>query len=77
MNGPGMLVLRVRVAWWFHWYAQGVILVARLTGLRPDREKVMAKAAAAVSIQVHKPCERCRKAREALKRLLPGRRKGG
>lgn len=34
------LQAKVKIAWWWKFYAYGVITMARLTGMQPDSEKV-------------------------------------
>lgn len=46
------LQAKVKIAWWWKYYAYGVITMARLTGLEPDESKVTAWAKRAVSIQI-------------------------
>jgi len=41
----------LRVAPWFRWYLFGVLLVARLTGLQPDPQRVGWWLSRAVSIR--------------------------
>ncbi|WP_176463956.1 hypothetical protein [Bordetella genomosp. 11] len=39
-----------RMAWWWRWYASGVILTAALTGLEPDADRATAVARRAIRI---------------------------
>lgn len=48
------LQAKVKIAWWWKYYAYGVITMARLTGLEPDESKVTAWAKRAVSIEIIK-----------------------
>lgn len=48
------LQAKVKIAWWFKFYAFGVIVMSRLTGLEPDEAKVTAWAKRAVSIKIIK-----------------------
>ncbi|WP_167670682.1 hypothetical protein [Allopusillimonas ginsengisoli] len=47
-----MIVIKLRVAWWFRWYLFGVLTMAQLTGLQPDPQRVGRWLARAVSIKV-------------------------
>lgn len=40
----------VRIAWWWRWYAFGVVMVARLMQTEPDPAKVQAWARRAVKV---------------------------
>jgi hypothetical protein len=44
----GRIEVTVTMAWWWRWYASGVILTAALTGLEPDAHRVTAMAWRAV-----------------------------
>lgn len=46
------VTLRVRMAWWWKWYAFGVAVVAVLTNSDPDYEKVRAYALKATRVTV-------------------------
>lgn len=46
------VTVRVRVAWWFEWYALGVVLMARLMQTEPDPDKVTGWARRAIKVQV-------------------------
>lgn len=48
------------VAWWFRWYLSGVLLVARLTGLQPDPQRVGWWLTRAVSIRFQSGASRRR-----------------
>lgn len=39
-NGRRSVVMQVRVSWWLKWYIQSIVLVANLTGLEPNWERV-------------------------------------
>lgn len=34
------IVVGIRFTWWLHWYLAGVMIVARLSGLEPDCQRV-------------------------------------
>lgn len=44
--------LRVRLAWWWPWYAFGVAVVAVLMNREPDMDKVGAVALRATKVEV-------------------------
>lgn len=44
--------LRIKVAWWFQWYAVGVVGVARLMNADPDPVKVERWARRAITVTV-------------------------
>lgn len=70
-----MLVLRVEVrfAWWLRPYLALLTFFCRLHGDVPDIAKlraVMDKAVDVKAVQQKKPCQRCQKTRDAVKRFL-------
>lgn len=74
------LELRVCVAWWFMPYLHALAFFAALSDREPDLEKFRAVVARGVKLEPvmaepKKPCERCQRARRALKRLLPTKKR--
>jgi hypothetical protein len=46
------LNFRIKVAWWWKWYAFGVVVVARLMGTEPDLDKLEDWAQRAITVTV-------------------------
>ncbi len=54
-NGRRSVVMQVRVRWWLKWYIQSIVLVANLTGLEPNWERVEFWVRRAVHLREVKP----------------------
>ena len=48
------LQCKVKFAWWWRLYVAGVVLMASITGMQPNYEKVTAWANRAISIKIIK-----------------------
>jgi len=46
------ITVRIRVAWWLHWYVGSVAMFARLPGMEPDPVKVEYWVRRACRVQV-------------------------
>lgn len=49
------VVVQFRVRWWLKWYIKSVVLVANLTGLEPNWDRVLYWAGRAVFVREVKP----------------------